>query len=393
MPNSVARIDLSALAANIDTVRGVLPRGFGILFPVKADAYGHGLEAVAQTAADSGVDALGVCTVDEGARIRGIGLKLPVLLLSPILPADTRTAIGLDLTLQVCDLESALHTAQTAKGARRLAHVQVNVDTGMRRFGALPEEAVALMRSVTRLSSLCVDGIFSHLSVADSETDDDQAFSLSQISSFRALLVALNGAGLLPRWRHIANSAAVIQYTDEVTAPLSNMVRVATLLLGYAEVRRPWTKQVRPVATLETRVIALKRLAKGDSAGYGRAYRAPRQELLAVLPIGYGSGCSTQLTRGGGVLIRGRRAPIVGKLCLEHTLVNVTRIPGVAVGDDVEIFGPRLPADTAAAAAGLEVCQLLVPALRGAQVRTYTQSCISPEESASPVVSLSAAPC
>ena len=393
MPHSVARIDLGALGSNIDQVRDVLPRGFGILFPVKADAYGHGLEAIAQTAADCGVDALGVATVDEGARIRRVGVKLPVHLLSPILPGDARAAIELGLTLQVSDLESALHLGRAAREMRAIAHVQVNVDTGMRRFGALPEEALDLMRNATRISSLAIDGVSSHLSVADSETQDDQAFSLSQIARFRALLSTLDHAGLLPRLRHIANSAAVIQYTDEVTAPPLNMARVATLLLGYPEVRRPWTERVHPVATLSTRVIALKNLAKGDSAGYGRAYRAQRQERLAILPIGYGSGYSSQLAHGGTVLVRGRRAPVVGKICLEHTLVNVTRIPGVSVGDEVEVFGPRLPADAAACAAGLEVCQLLVPALRGAQARTYIRSRVTPEKSASPLVSLSATPC
>jgi len=391
--SSVATIDLGSLAANIDKVRRVLPRGFKILLPVKADAYGHGLEAVARTATDCGIDALGVVSVDEGERVRRIGLGLPVLLLSPIPLAEARAAIELGLTLQVSDLEFAERLARVAKGLRAIARVQVNVDTGMRRFGALPEEALDLVRSASRIPSLEVEGIFSHLCVADSQRETDQAFTLSQIGRFRSLLDELDRAGLLPPWRHIGNSAGIIQYTDQVTAPPMNMARVATLFLGYPEVRRPWAEDVTPVATLTAKVIALKDLAKGDSVGYGRTYRAPREGRLAILPIGYGTGFSPSLARGGEVVLRGRRAPIVGRICLEHTLVDVTGIPGVSVGDEAEVFGPRLPADLAARKVGLEVCQLLVPALRGAQARTYVPGSSAPTRARTRVASLSAAPC
>jgi len=371
MPNSLARIDLRTFATNVEQIRPSLPSDLKLLLPVKSDAYGHGLEAIARAATEIGMAGLAAASLEEGERIRRAGVSLPVLLLSPILPGQARAALTLSLTAQVFDVETAEHLSRAARELGTTARLHVNVDTGMRRFGVRPDLAVGLFRRLQELPSLEVEGIFTHLAAADSESAEDRVFTLTQIGRFRSLLAELEQVGLLPPLRHVANSAALIQFTDEVTAPPLNMARVATLFLGYPEVRRPWAERVRPVATLTTTVIALRDLAPGDSLGYGRAYRASRSERVAVLPIGYGSGYSPQLARGGEVLVRDRIAPLVGRICLEHTFVDVTRIPGVSIGDEVEVLGPRLPADRVAEKAGLAVCQFLVPALRGAHARVY----------------------
>ena len=371
MPNSVARIDLEAFAANVEAIRPRLPDGLRLLLPVKADAYGHGLEAMSRAAVELGMAGLAAASVEEGERIRRAGVSLPVLLLSPLRADEERDALRLSLTPQVFDLETATRLARVARELRVVARVHVNVDTGMRRFGVRTDAAPELFRRLHALPSLEVEGAFTHLAVADSESAEDRAFSLSQIGQFRSLLHELDRGGLLPPLRHVANSAALIQYLDEVTAPPLNLARVATLFLGYPEVRRPWAEQVRPIATLTTPVIALRELATGESLGYGRAHRAASPERIAVLPIGYGSGYSPSLARGGEVLVRDRTAPIVGRVCLEHAFVDVTGIPDVAVGEEVELLGPRLPADRVAEKAGLAVCEFLVPALRGARARVY----------------------
>lgn len=371
MSNTLARIDLAVFRENVEKVRAHLPADVEVLFPVKSDAYGHGIEAVSRVAAEIGLHSLGVATLEEGRRVREAGVSLPVLLLAPILPSEVPLALELRLTPQVADLDSAQAISRAAQRAKRKAPLHVNVNTGMRRFGVLPERAVNLLARARELPFLEVEGIFSHLSVADSESPSDQAYTLGQIERFASLLAELEEAGLLPPLRHIANSAAAIQYTDEVTRPPLNLVRIATLFYGYPEVRRPWAEEVRPVATLTAPVIALKDLAPGDFVGYGRAYRASRRERIAVLPIGYASGFNPRLAQGGEVFLRDRRAPVVGRICLDHTLVDVSEIEGVSIGDDAEVFGPNLPADRAAARAGLAVCELLVPALRGARGRTY----------------------
>ncbi len=374
MTSSLARIDLATLAKNIEQIRAQLPQDLKVLFAVKSDGYGHGIEAVAHTAEEAGIEYLGVATVEEGASIRHAGVKLPVLLLSPVLPSEARIALDLKLTFQVSDLEFAQFLAHLAKQMRKKARVQVNVDTGMGRFGVLAENAVLFLTQLRRLSALDTEGVFSHLATADSELPENQSYTLKQIEHFESLLAELDHANLLPLLRHIGNSAGLIQYMDRVTSPRMNMVRIGTLFYGYLEVRRSWAAQVKPVATLTARVIGLKQLSPGDYIGYGRTYKASHQQLVAVLSIGYGSGLAPPLSNRGQVWLKEKYAPVVGKICLDHTFVDVTDIGGVSVGDEVEVFGLHLPADHLAEMAGLPVCEVLVPALRGAANREYNSA-------------------
>ncbi len=369
--SSLIRIDLAILAKNIKQIRSQLPRGLKVLFAVKSDGYGHGIEAISRAAEEAGIEYLGVATVEEGADIRHAGVKLPVLLLGPVLPSEARVALDLDLTFQVSDVEFSEFLSHLAKELGKKAHVQVNVDTGMHRFGVLSENAVLLLTKLRALPALDIMGVFSHLAAADSELSKDQSYTLNQIEHFETVLAKLDHANLLPPLRHIGNSAGLIQYKDPVTAPRINMVRVGTLFYGYLEVRRPWAEVVNPVATLTTRVIALKELAPGDYVGYGRTYKTSYHQRVAILSIGYGSGISPQLSNCGQVWLKGKYAPMIGKICLDHTTVDVTDIDGVSVGDEVEVFGLHLPADHLAEMAGLPVSEVLVPALRGTANRVY----------------------
>jgi len=371
MMSSLAQIDLATLAKNIERIRAHLPQGLKVLFAVKSDGYGHGIEAVSHTAEEAGIEYLGVATVEEGADIRRAGVKLPVLLLGPVLPSEARVALDLDLTFQVSDIEFAEFLSHLAQQMKKKVHVQVNVDTGMHRFGVLSENAVLLLTKLKTLPALDIMGVFSHLAAADSELSEDQSYTLKQIRHFETVLAKLDHADLLPPLRHIGNSAGLIQYKDRVTSPRINMVRVGTLFYGYLEVQRPWAQVVNPVATLTTRVIALKELAPGDYVGYGRTYKTSCHQRVAILSIGYGSGISPHLSNCGQVWLKGKYAPVIGKICLDHTTVDVTDIDGVSVGDEVEIFGLHLPADHLAEIAKLPVSEVLVPALRGAANRVY----------------------
>lgn len=370
MSTSCALVNLGTLAGNIERVRACLPQGLKLLLAAKSDAYGHGVEAVARLAQEVGVDWLGVATVEEGKRVRAAGVSLPVLLLGPALPDEVRKALALDLALPVFDLETARAVDRAAAALRKKARVHVLVDTGMGRFGLPPEDAPALLARLRRLAHLEVEGILSHLAAADSELPEDRAFTQGQIESFKKLVQELPDR-LRPPLCHIGNSAGLIQYKDLVTAPPFTMIRIGTLLYGYLEVRRPWAEIVRPAATLTARVLALKGLAPGGSIGYGRTHKVARPMQVAVIAMGYGQGLSPRLSGRGVVWIRGRLAPVVGKICLDHTIVDVTGLEGLRPGEEVEIFGPHLPADQLAERAGLGVCELLVPALRGASVHRY----------------------
>jgi alanine racemase len=371
MLHTLAKINLAVLAHNIETVRRHLAEGVKILFMVKSDAYGHGVEAISRVAEEAGIFYLGTSTVEEGSRIRRAGVGLPILLLNPVLPSEVDLALDLDFTLVVSDLTFAQQLARVAKGKGKRVRVQVNVDTGMRRFGIAPREAISLFEGLRDLSSLEVEGVFSHLATAISVQEEDRAYTIAQVSQFESLLDALRDHALLPPLRHIGNSAGVIGYEEEVTTYPLNMVRIGTLLYGYPEVARPWIAAIKPVATLTTRVITLRELAPGDYSGYNRTYRARRAERIAILPIGYGTGIPPQLANRGKVLVKGKHDPIIGAIGLAHTAIDVTGIDGVSLGEEVEVFGPHLPADRLAETAGLAVCELLVPALQGATDRTY----------------------
>ena len=238
---SLAKIDLTALAQNIETVRARLPRGVKIFFAVKSDAYGHGIEKVSRVAQEMGISHLGTSTVEEGARIRNAGVNLPILLLNPIFPPEIDAALDLDITLSISNLAVARAISQGAEGKGKVACVQVAVDTGMQRFGIASEEALPLFEGLHDLPSLRVEGLFSHLSTAVSGSPKDRDYTNTQLSRFESLLDALRDHALLPSLRHIGNSAGTIRYEERVTTGDLNMVRLGTLLYGYPEVRRPWT--------------------------------------------------------------------------------------------------------------------------------------------------------
>jgi len=367
---TTAKIDLSALAENIEHFHSRFPRKVKVLFAVKADGYGHGIEAVSRTAQQVGIDYLGVDTLEDGVKIRSADVTLPILLLAPILPAEMNAALRFDLIPSIGDIEFADQFAHAAGQMGREANVQVSVDTGMGRFGVAADRALPLFEHLSKLDGMNVEGVFSHLSFSEAETPEAMAHSLSQIERFELLLASLEDEGMLPPLRHIGNSAAAIQYPERVITTLFNMVRIGTLFYGYPEVKRSWTGAMKPIAMLTARVISLKDLSAGDCVGYDCTYRASGAGRIAVISIGYGAGLHADLSNCGRVWLRSRYAPIVGKICLDHTIIDVTDIPNVAVGDNVEVFGPHQPADQLAEIAGLSVCQVLVPALRSASVRS-----------------------
>jgi alanine racemase len=371
MFQSSANIHLSILAQNIETVRTHLPDGVYILFAVKSNAYGHGIEAVSRVAAEVGLDALGVNTIEEGKRIRDADISLPILLLSPVAFSEIHAALELDLTLSLSDLRFARHLSHEAMKMHKRAHVHVHIDTGMRRFGIRPEHAMDLFEQLQTLSSVEVEGVFSHLCAAQSPEKEDHIYTLAQIEQFEAFLTELNAVNLLPPLRHISNSAGVIKYEDRVISQRLNMIRIGTLFYGYAEVARPWAQRVKPVATLVTPIVAITDLEPGDYVGYGRGYQASTPQRIAIIPVGYSTGIHPQFANRGTVWVNGHSAPLVGHICLNHTFVDVTRIGDVSVGDTVEVLGPHSPADLLAKKANLTVCQLLVPALQSAEERTY----------------------
>ena len=343
-----AEIDLDALAHNLRVVRGRLD-GPGVLAVVKADAYGHGAVPVARRLEREGVDGLGVALVEEGVEIRRAGVTTPVLVMGGFAPAQADLLLSHDLTAAVFHVAHV--EALAAAAARRWspARVHVKIDTGMGHLGVPAEQLAGFADRLMTTAGVDVEGAFSHLAVAEEPGDP---FTSQQIQRFLKAVATLKGRGLRPMLLHLANSAAVIDHR----AAWMNLARPGLLLYGYNPVRRGALLPVRPVLALRSRIICLKEVASGSTVGYGRTWRAAGPARIATLAIGYADGLPGAAGNSGSVLIRGSRAPIVGRVSMDQTTVDVTGLPEVDLGDAATVIGAdgedAIGADAVAAAAG-----------------------------------------
>jgi alanine racemase len=350
-----ADIDLDALVHNLALVReavGDRP----ILAVVKADAYGHGAVAVARALAEAGVAMLGVALPEEGIELRRAGLRTPILLLGGLTPAQADAVLDHDLTAAVYR-EDQVQALQEAAGRRGLdATVHLKIDTGMGRLGVPVDDVPGFAALLAAARRLRVAGVFSHLAVADDPADP---FTGEQIARFREALGRLRERGLDPPHVHLANSAAV---TDHPPAWLT-LVRPGIVLYGYPPSARVRQRDWRPVLALKTRIIYLKTVPEGTTLGYGRTYVAPGPRRIASLAIGYDDGLPRSLGNRGHVLVRGREAPIVGRVSMDLTTIDVTGVPDASLGDEVTLIGAdggaRLGADRVAEWAGTIVWDVL----------------------------------
>ncbi|MGB8991207.1 MAG: alanine racemase [Desulfobaccales bacterium] len=326
-------IDLAALEHNYRRLRGLCDPQVKMLAVVKADAYGHGLVPVARRLAAAGVDYLGVGSLEEGLRLRGVGIKLPVLLLLGILPEEADWAVAADLEVALFRLDVARALAAAAGKQGKRAKVHIKVDTGMGRLGVLPQDTLPFLAGLKKMSHLKAMGLISHLAVADQA---DKTYTLKQLQEFTSLLGAARDAGWKLPLSHIANSAALWELKE---AHLG-LVRPGLMLYGSppAPDRLP-PVELAPVMSLAARVLQVKRLPPGSSISYGCTYTAPDWCDIAVLPVGYCNGYSRLNSNRGEVLLHGRRAPIRGRVCMNLTMADVTGIPGVKEGDRAVLLG------------------------------------------------------
>jgi alanine racemase len=340
-------VDLAALRHNYLQLRRRLSADAKLLAVVKADAYGHGLVPAARTLATAGAEYLGVASLEEGLSLREAGLELPILLLMGIVPPESRAAVaaGLEVVLYRKDVAQALEEAGGSLGKK--ARVHLKVDTGMGRLGLNPPEVLPFLEGVKNFSHLEVLGLISHLATAD---EADKTYTRKQLQEFLTLLSTARGQGWELPLSHIANSAALV----EVPEAHFGMVRPGISLYGSPPAPgRSWGVDLKPVMSFATQVLQLKRLPPGSSISYGRTYITTDWCNLAVLPVGYCNGYPRLLSNRGEVLLKGHRAPIRGRVCMNLTMVEVSDIPEVAEGESVTLLGAdggeRLTADDLAA--------------------------------------------
>ena len=329
-----AEVDLDAYQANLRALQQWVGPRVQVFAVVKANAYGHGLVPVARAAVQAGATRLVVHRLEEGLALRAAGIAAPILLLGyvPVAAAPAVAQHGLIPTVITLEFLQAL--ASHASPARPHP-VHINVDTGMGRYGLLPHEVVDFLRAVQHIPGVQVEGLYTHFATAD---EADTTYLQRQWTVFREVLAAVEAAGLMPPVRHACNSAA----TFALPAAHLDAVRpgIATYGLRPSLVWEP-PVPLRPVLTWKSRVARVRTLPAGSSIGYGRTYITKRPTTVALVPVGYGDGYVRRLSNRAQVLVRGRRAPVVGRVSMDQIVVDVSHIPGVALEDEVVLLGAQ----------------------------------------------------
>lgn len=339
-----AEIDRAALRHNLAVLRGLLPPDCRIMAVVKADAYGHGALPVARVCAEAGVGAFAVATVEEGAALRRGGVPGDILVLGRSFPPEFSTARRYRLILTAADPQHGEELMAFPHPLR----VHVAVDTGMGRLGFSARDLQPISR-LYAAPGLRVEGMFTHLSAAESPLAEDIAFTRAQLHAFFSLAEDLSARGISPGALHVQASAGILRYRG---LPC-RYARPGLALYGVG------SPELRPVLALKCRVALVRELSPGDAAGYGRVFRAERPTRLAVLSIGYADGLPRSLGGRGKVLLRGSPAPIVARVCMDQTFCDVTDLPEVRPGDVATLLGPGLCAREVAADAGTIPNELL----------------------------------
>lgn len=328
-----AEIDLDAVGHNARELKRHIGRRASLLVVVKANAYGHGAVQVARTVLENGASWLGVARVDEGIQLRRAGLVCPILVLGYASPGEAEQIVEhrLTPTVNTRQLALAISSASLARGTTTPVHVKV--DTGLTRFGLLPGEAVDFVKSVVSLPGLDFEGLYTHFASAD---DPDKEYTLRQLAVLKGTSQALSAAGVSAKLHHAANSAATLDLPETHL----DMVRCGIAVYGlYPSDSVSRDVELRPVMTLKSRVGRLREVPAGTSVSYGRTYRTSEPTRLALVPIGYADGVSRALSNRGNVLIRGKRVPIVGRVCMDNCVVNVQSLPEVRHDEEVVILG------------------------------------------------------
>lgn len=328
-----AEIDQQAIRDNIRAIRERVGAGRKIMPAVKANAYGHGAVEVSRAVLEAGADALGVATVEEALELREAGIDAEILVLGCVPPDAAGEMARNKISATVCDepFAKALSSVACKLNTTALAHIKV--DTGMGRIGVAPEYCESLTRTLFSLPNVKVEGVFTHFATSDAA---DGTFTKDQLKVFNTTTENLRRLGFNIPCRHTSNSGAIMAHPDS----FFDMVRPGMMLYGFRPSPEcPMTVPIRPVMTLKTRIAFLKDIQPGMSVSYGRLFTASKPTKVASLPIGYADGINRMMTNRGKMMVRGKLVPMIGRVCMDQCMLDVTEVPDVQVGDEVTIYG------------------------------------------------------
>jgi len=325
-----AVIDLAALHHNYLQIRA--RAGCAVLAVVKADAYGHGAVAVARALGTFGIDLLGVALLEEAQELRDAGITTPILLLGETFAGQEAALASGAIIPCLSDLASIRRLDEEGRRLGRVLPFHLKIDTGMSRLGLLPTDLARLLAGLAPLTQVRLDGVLSHFALAD---EPDSPVSAQQEDIFRQALAALRAAGYAPTYIHFSNSAALFSRA----MPECNLVRPGiTLYGGLPGATFAPQLELQPVMNVRSQIARLKTIPAGTGVSYGHHFVAPRETVLAAIPIGYADGYNRRLTNGEA-LLRGERVTVVGTICMDWILLDVTAVVDVAVGEQVTLLG------------------------------------------------------
>jgi len=322
-------IDLERIRSNYHVVRALVPAKAHILCVLKDDAYGHGAVQVARVLQEEGADWFALTTLDEALQLRNAGIHGQMLVFGHVPPSGVPVAIENRIVLSVPNAEMGGEMARAV--SRNALAVHLKIDTGMGRSGVLAEEAMETLHALNTMPQLLVEGIYSHFSCADS----DESYSSMQLRKFEKVLHQATVEGIRPPMAHLCNSAGILTMKSAVFEG----VRPGLLLYGLSPLEGVPIPGLKPAMSMKARLIGFKQVSAGYGISYGRTYLTYKPTIVGLLPVGYTDGYSRLLSNKASVLIRGKRAPVIGRVTMDLTMVDVSDVPGVALGDEVILMG------------------------------------------------------
>ncbi|ONI47017.1 alanine racemase [Candidatus Epulonipiscioides saccharophilum] len=334
-PRVIAEVDLRAIRHNYREIRKIVPKEVKIMGVVKADAYGHGAIRVSKVLQEEGIDRLAVAIAKEGEELRVSDIKLPILVLGYTPKADVELLIVNDLTQTIFSYEMAEYISSEAGKFNKIINVHIKIDTGMGRIGFLPNtNSIIEIRKIMSLPNINVEGLFTHFSTSDEE---DPSYTKEQWSIFKGFINELKDFDIDIPLIHAANSGAILNHTHTYL----DIVRPGILLYGHypSKFLENYKLSLIPSMTLKTQVVHVKELTENKFISYGKSFKTNQKTKIATIPIGYADGYPRNLSNKSHVLINGQFAKVIGKICMDQFMVNVTNLTNVSVGDEVVLFG------------------------------------------------------
>lgn len=329
------KIDLDKICNNIKEVMKKVGKDTKVMAVVKADAYGHGAIEVTKALSEIGTYGFAVATVGEALALRRAGITKPILILDFVFPNQFETIIRNDIMLTIFRYEIAKELNEAAEQMGTTAHIHIKIDTGMGRIGFIPDdESIDEIRRISQLPNVEIDGIFTHFACAD---EADKTSMNNQFKKFEDFVKRLEEIGINIPIKHVCNSAAIIDTNNDFL----NMVRSGIITYGLypSQFVRKENLRIEPAMELHSLVINVKTIHKGDTVSYGSTYVATKPTVIATIPVGYADGYPRLLSNKGSVLIHGRRAKIVGMICMDQFMVDVTDVDGAKLDSVVTLVG------------------------------------------------------